>query len=145
MLFCLLTPGSFSELCWAHCKVHFKMLHYWWSSSYCFLESFWTVCLVLPGFLSSKPYHQQHKFCNWKLIRIHLVECNALRRFINWKSTMSYNFWINSGILCGFQLTATFIALFIDSALLFAHNFFVFILLFASVTKLEILGFKRLS
>jgi hypothetical protein len=23
--------------------------------------------------LSSKPYHQQHKFCNWKLIRIHLV------------------------------------------------------------------------
>ena len=81
LLFCLLTPGSFSELCWAHCKVHFKMLHYWWSSSYCFLESFWTVCLVLPGFLSSKPYQQQHKFCNWKLIRIHrlsVMHCRDL-------------------------------------------------------------------
>jgi hypothetical protein len=55
---------------------------------------------------------------------------------------MSYNFWINSGVLCGFQLTATFITLFIDSALLFVHNFFVFILQFASVTKLEILGFR---
>ena len=95
-----------------------------------FFKKFWTVCLFLPGFLSSKPYQQQHKFCNWKLIRIHLVECNALRRFINGKFTMSYNFWINSGVLCGFQLTATFIALFIDSALLFAHNFFVFILVY---------------
>jgi predicted dienelactone hydrolase len=40
------------------------------------------------------------------------------------------------------DVTATFITLFIDSALLFVHNFFVFILLFASVTKLEVLGFR---
>jgi hypothetical protein len=75
----------------------------------------------------SLPFHED------KLIRIHLVECNALRRFINGKVTMWYNFWINSGVLCGFQLTATFIALFIDSALIVVHNFFVFSIIYKTM------------